>query len=317
MAKVITEFCQNHLGKWDVLKEMIWKAAEVGADYAKVQSMLAEELTFRERFEEGKIINNKVEVIKRPYKPEYDRLKPMDLTKELFQKFVDECKSAGIEPLTTIFTRQRIPFISSLSMKAVKVASYDCGSFPLIRELKDQFKYLYISTGSTFDEEIEKTANILKNTNFSFLHCVTIYPTPLSVLNLKRMDYLRKFTQNVGFSDHSLIKRDGINASIIALALGADVVEKHFTILKPEIIKDGPVSINPNQLKELVEFAKQTPDEIMEYVKKHITNWEISLGAKIRELSHEELLNRDYYRGRFANKVNGEIIYNWEEKKVF
>lgn len=317
MAKVIAEFCQNHKGDWKILKDMIWKAAEVGADYAKVQSMLAEELTFRERFEEGKIINNMVEMIKRPYKPEYVRLKPMDLTKELFQKFVDECKSAGIEPLTTIFTRQRIPFISSLSMKAVKVASYDCGSFPLIRELKDKFKYLYISTGSTFDEEIEKTANILKNSNFTFLHCVTIYPTPLSVLNLKRMDYLRKFTQNVGFSDHSLIKRDGINASIIALALGADVVEKHFTILKPEITKDGPVSINPNQLKELVEFAKQTPDEIMEYVKKHIANWEISLGEKIRELSHEELLNRDYYRGRFANKVNGEIIFNWEEKKVF
>ncbi len=316
MVKVIAEFCQNHLGNWDILKEMIWKAAEVEADYAKVQSMLAEELTFRERFEEGKIINDKVEVMKRPYKPEFDRLKPMDLTKELFQKFVDECKSAGIEPLTTIFTRQRIPFILSLGMKVVKVASYDCGSFPLIRELKHRFKYLLISTGSTFDEEIEKTANILKNSNFAFLHCVTIYPTPLNVLNLKRMDYLREFTQDVGFSDHSLIKRDGINASIIALALGADVIEKHFTILKPEITKDGPVSINPNQLKELVEFAKQTPDEIMEYVKKHIANWEISLGKKIRELSHEELSNRDYYRGRFANKVNGEIIFNWEEKKV-
>ena len=316
MVKVIAEFCQNHLGNWDILKEMIWKAAEVEADYAKVQSMLAEELTFRERFEEGKIINDKVEVMKRPYKPEFDRLKPMDLTKELFQKFVDECKSAGIEPLTTIFTKQRIPFISSLGMKIVKVASYDCGSYPLIRELKDRFKYLYISTGSTFDEEIEKTANILKNSNFTFLHCVTIYPTPLNVLNLKRMDYLREFTQNVGFSDHSLIKRDIINASIIALALGANVVEKHFTILKSEKTKDGPISVNSNQLKELVEFAKQTPDEIMEYVKKHIADWEISLGEKIRELSHEELLNRDYYRGRFANKVNGEIIYNWEEKKV-
>lgn len=317
MVKVIAEFCQNHLGKWDVLKEMIWKAAEVGADYAKVQSMLADELTFRDRFEEGKIINNKVKVIKRPFKPEYDRLKPMDLTKELFQKFVDECKSAGIEPLTTIFTRQRIPFLATLGMKSVKVSSYDCGSYPLIRELKEKFNYLYISTGATFDEEIEKTAQILKDHEFSFLHCVTIYPTPLDVLNLNRMNFLRKFTSKVGFSDHSLIARDGINASIIALALGADVIERHFTVLKTEESRDGPVSINPQQLKELVEFSNQKPEEIMDYVKQNIPNWEITQGKEKRELTHGELLNRDYYRGRFASKVNGEIIYNWEDKKVF
>ncbi len=317
MVKVIAEFCQNHLGKWDVLKEMIWKAAEVGADYAKVQSMLADELTFRDRFEEGKIINNKVKVIKRPFKPEYDRLKPMDLTKELFQKFVDECKSAGIEPLTTIFTRQRIPFLATLGMKSVKVASYDCGSYPLIRELKEKFNYLYISTGATFDEEIEKAAQILNDHEFSFLQCVTIYPTPLDVLNLNRMNFLRKFTSKVGFSDHSLIARDGINASIIALALGVDVIERHFTVLKTEESRDGPVSINPQQLKELVEFSNQKPEEIMDYVKQNIPNWEITQGKEKRELTHGELLNRDYYRGRFASKVNGEIIYNWEDKKVF
>lgn len=317
MAKIIAEFCQNHLGKWDVLKDMIWKAAEAGADYAKVQSMLAEELTFRNRFEEGKSSTNQVEVIRRPYKAEFDRLKPLDLTDDIFLKFVDECKSAGIEPQTTVFTRQRIPFISTLGMDTVKVASYDCGSFPLIKELKEQFNYLFISTGSSFDEEIEKTAKILENHSFTFLHCVTIYPTPLDVLNLKRMDFLRKMTASVGFSDHSLTKRDGINASLIALALGADVVERHFTVLKPELTRDGPVSINPAQLKELSEFSKQKPAEIMEYVEKNLLNWEKSLGGEKRELTHEELLNRDYYRGRFTSKVNGEIIYNWEKKKVF
>lgn len=317
MAKIIAELCQNHNGYWKILKEMIWKAAEVEADYAKVQSMLADEISFRERFEEGLIENGIIKVIKRPYQAEYDRLKPLDLTDDLFQKFFDECKSAGIEPQTTVFTRQRIPFISSLGMKTVKIASYDCGSIPLIRELKDNFEHLYISTGATFDEEIEKTAEMLKNHKFSFLHCVTIYPTPLNVLNLNRMNYLKKFTPSVGFSDHSLTERDGLNASIIALALGADVIERHFNVLKPEETRDGKVSINPNQLKELVEFAKQDPSEIMEYVKKNIPNWEISLGNEKRDLTHEELLNRDYYRGRFTSKVDGEIIYNWEEKKEF
>lgn len=316
MAKVIAEFCQNHKGNWNILKEMIWKAAEAEADFAKVQSMLAEELTFRGRFEEGIVKNGKQEAIRRPYQPEYERLKSMDLTDELFEKFVDECKSAGIEPQTTIFTRQRIPFISSLGMKTVKVASYDCGSHPLIKELKERFDHLYISTGATFNKEIEKTAEILKEHDFTFLHCVTIYPTPISVLNLNRMNYLRNFTPYVGFSDHSLTQRDGLNASIIALALGADVVERHFTILKPEEVKDGPVSINPEQLKELVAFSNQKPDDVMEYVKKSIPNWELSLGKEKRDLSHEELLNRDYYRGRFASKINDEIINNWEDKKV-
>lgn len=317
MAKVIAEFCQNHKGDWNILKKMIWKAAEVGADYVKVQSMLANELTFRERFEEGIQKDGKVIAIKRPYQPEYDRLKPMDLTDELYYKFIDECKSAGIEPQTTIFTRQRIPFISKLDMKSVKIASYDCGSLPLIREVKEHFEHLYISTGATFDEEIEKTAMELKDHEFTFLHCVTIYPTPLNVLNLKRMNDLRNLTPSVGFSDHSLITRDGLNASIIALALGADVVERHFTILKPEETKDGPISINPQQLKELVEFSRLDTEEIMEYIKRKIPNWEIALGQEKRELTHEELLNRDYYKGRFASKVNGNVIYNWEEKKVF
>ncbi|MFX1256323.1 MAG: N-acetylneuraminate synthase family protein [Promethearchaeota archaeon] len=317
MVKVIAEFCQNHNGKWDILKEMIWKAAEAGADYAKVQSMLADEIAFRERFEQGIIKDGKVEVIKRPYHLEYDRLKPMDLTDELFQKFVDECNSAGIEPQTTVFTRQRIPFLATLRMNSVKVASYDCGSYPLIRELKEKFNYLYVSTGATFDEEIEKTAQILKNHEFSFLHCVTIYPTPLEFLNLNRMNFLRRFTSNVGFSDHSLTARDGINASIIALAFGADVIERHFTVLKPEESRDGPVSINPQQLKELVNFSNQKPEEIKDYVKKNFPNWEIVLGKEKRELTHEELLNRDYYRGRFVSKINGKIIYNWEDKKVF
>ncbi len=317
MVKVIAEFCQNHNGKWEILKDMIWKAAEAGADYAKVQSMLAEEIPFRERFEQGMTKDGKVEVIKRPYQSEYDRLKPMDLTDDLFKKFVDECKSAGINPQTTVFTRQRIPFIASLGMKSVKVASYDCGSFPLIRELKDKFKFLYISTGATFDDEIEKTAQILKEHKFSYLHCVTIYPTPLDVLNLNRMNFLRKFTSSIGFSDHSLTERDGINASIIALGLGADVIERHFTVLKPGESRDGPVSINPQQLKKLVEFSNQKPEEVMDYVKKCIPNWEVALGKDRRELTHEELLNRDYYRGRFANKVDGKVIYNWEDKKVF
>lgn len=316
MARVIVEFCQNHLGDLGTLKKMVRAAAEAGADYAKIQSMLTDDLVYRERFEEGKVEGEKRVVIKRPYKPEYERLKPMDLSDEVHQLFIDECKAAGIKPLTTVFSRSRIPFLATLPWREIKVPSYDCASFPTIRELKDRFDHLFISTGATHDHEIEETARILKGHSFTFLHCVTVYPTPLNVMNLARMNYLRKFTPQVGFSDHSLIERDGLKAAIAALYLGADVVERHFTIIDRGLTKDGPVSINPVQLKELVGYARMKKSELDEYVRK-IPEFEQMTGVEHLGLSHEELLNRDYYRGRFANRVGGQIVFNWEDKKVF
>lgn len=316
MAIVIAEFCQNHRGNLDTLKEMVHAAAEAGADYAKIQSMLADDLTYRERFEEGKVEGGKQVVIKRPYKPEYERLKPMDLSDEAHLMFIDECKSAGIKPLTSVFSRSRIPFLASLPWREIKVPSYDCASFPMIRELRERFDRLFISTGATYDHEIEKTAQILNGHDFIFLHCITIYPTPLGLLNLARMNYLRKFTPKVGFSDHTLVERDGHKAVIAALYLGADVIERHFTVIDRKLTKDGPISVDPMQLKEIVEFSRMKKSELEEHVQK-IPEFKQMVGVEHPGLSHEELLNRDYYRGRFANRVSGKIVYNWEEKKVF
>lgn len=314
MTTIIAECCQNHNGDLNLLKEMIWAAKESGATYVKIQSMLASELTYREQFETGHIENSITKVMKRPYQAEYDRLKPMDLNDETHHWFVEECHKAGIKPLTTAFTRSRVLFLSTLSWPAIKVASYDCASFPMIRELKDNFERLFISTGATTDDEIKKTAEILQGHSFTFLHCVTIYPTPLDQLHLSRMEWLKLFTPSIGFSDHTLVERDGLKASFGALALGADVIERHFTLLKKDQSKDGPVSINPKQLKNLVVFSKLSQAEQQRYVALEIPEWPMMQGKSIRPLSHEELLNRDYYHGRFASNINGQIIYNWEDK---
>ena len=316
MVKIIAEFCQNHRGNLDTLKGMVRTAAEAGADYAKIQSMRADDLVYRDRFEEGKVEGGKQVAIKRPYKAEYQRLKPMDLSDEAHNVFIDECKSAGIKPLTTVFSRTRIPFLASLPWLEIKVPSYDCASFPMIRELAERFDHLFISTGATHDDEIEETAKILKKHSFTFLHCVTVYPTPLDRMNLARMSYLRKFTKSVGFSDHSLVERDGLKASIAALYLGANVIERHFTILDRTLTKDGPISIDPTQLKELVAYAKMSKNELEGLVQK-IPEFDKMKGVKRPALSPEELLNRDYYRGRFASRVKGSIVFNWEDKKVF
>lgn len=316
MIQIIAECCQNHKGDLSILKDMVWAAAAAGAHYAKIQSMLGDELTYRKRFEEGVIENGIQKVINRPYQPEYERLRPMDLNDEAHHWFVGECQKAGIKPLTTVFTRARIPFLARLPWRAIKVASYDCASYPMLRDLMAHFNHLYISTGATYDAEVIKAAQVLGNHSYTFLHCITIYPTPLNELNLMRMDFLRQFTKSVGFSDHSLVSRDGLKASIVAILLGADVIERHFTILKSDETKDGSVSINPEQLQELVEFSQWPRQELEKYVKLHVPEYPEMIGLKHRTLSQIELLNRDYYRGRFASKINGEIIYNWEDKSL-
>jgi sialic acid synthase SpsE len=178
------------------------------------------------------------------------------------------------------------------------------------------FSHLFISTGATSDDEIEGAATVLARHSFTFLHCVTIYPTPLKDMNLVRLRYLSRFTPSVGFSDHSLVAVNGLKASMVALLLGANVVERHFTILPPDATRDGPVSINPAQLKQLVDFARLPVDEIGSYVRKQIPEHEIMLGQERRELTHQELLNRDYYRGRFASHVGERDVSNWEDVEI-
>jgi N,N'-diacetyllegionaminate synthase len=317
MKIIIAEFCQNHNGDLELLKEMVWAAAEAGATYAKVQSMLADDLTFRERFEEGAWEGGQQVAIKRPYQPEYERLRPMDLSDEAHWAFIEECRRAGIQPLTTVFSRSRIPFIACLGLTAVKFARFDCGSLPMLRELCGRFDHLFISTGATLDTEIEAAAHLLEGQSYSFLHAVTIYPTPLNELYLRRMAYLRQFTPSVGLSDHTLVTRDGIKAAIVALSLGAEVIERHFTLLPVAATKDGPVSIRPAELKQLVEFSKMAPPEIEEYVRREIPERAEMLGMEHRPLSMVELLNRDYYRGRFASRTADGVVYNWEERPAF
>jgi sialic acid synthase SpsE len=136
-------------------------------------------------------------------------------------------------------------------------------------------------------------------------------------VHLARMEWLRQFTPSVGFSDHTLVARDGIKAAIVAMSRGAQVVERHFTILPTGDTKDGPVSIRPAELRQLVEFSRMSDSELKEYVQCEIPEYPETIGVAQRPLSPTEELNRDYYRGRFASRVNGEIVYNWEDRPAF
>lgn len=314
---LIAECCQNHNGDREILKRMIHAAAESGADYVKIQSLRSRDITYRQRFEEGVVDSNGVvRAIKRPYQAEVDRLSKLDLSPEVEAWFVDECVRAGVAPMTTAFTRAAVREIKDMGYEAIKIASYDCRSYPLLRDVMRWWSRLFVSTGGTYDEEIERAAQTLTGKDFTFLHCVTIYPTPMSEQNLRRINWLRQYTPNVGFSDHTLVKQDGLWASKIALALGATCIERHFTVLDVDQTRDGPVSITPSMLKDLRAFSSHSRYEQMEIIRHSCSDWEQALGCATRTLSHIELLNRDYYAGRVASKVNGHTIFNWEDVEL-
>ena len=295
----IAEFCQNHNGDFNILTDMVYSAKDNGATYAKVQHIYSDMLSFREKFEPGMTNSSTKKTLIRPYKNEYERLKKLELSIREQSDFINLCNKVSIKPLTTIFSTNSLSEILELGYKDIKIASYDCGSENLINSVIDNFDKIIISTGATYDDEIEKTSLQLKKSNFTFLHCVTLYPTPLQEYHLNRMNYLRKFTSSVGWSDHSLVEKDGIKGTLASIFYGADVVERHFTILPSEQTKDGPVSIKPEHLNEIVEFAKLDKEEQEKHLNDIFPEYSICLGLQQRKLTQNELANRDYYKGRF------------------
>jgi sialic acid synthase SpsE len=315
---LIAEFCQNHNGRYDVLARMVEAAARHGATHGKIQAVFAREVTYRPQFEEGLVVAGTVKAIKRPYRPEYERLNGLELSVEEMARFVRLCEDNGIVPMITCFTRAQVGILAELGFRSVKVASYDCASYPMLRELRARFSTVVVSTGASYNDEIRHAARILDGHEFALLHCVTIYPTPLDQMHLARMGFLRELTDRVGFSDHSLVARDGVVASMAAIHLGARVVERHFTILAPEATRDGPVSIGPLELRRLRSFAEMDPSDRQRELDSRHPNWRLAIGERDRRLSDAELLNRDYYRGRFASPrpesgPGTRMIFNWEE----
>jgi len=315
--KFIAELCQNHNGDFKNLVEMTKLCAKNGADIIKLQYIKSDTLSYRPKFEEGYKKNKKTLIIKRKFKDEYKRLKKLEITDLQLKKFVKLCKQIKVEPCITCFTRGDVKKIKNLGFKTIKIASYDCSSFQLLREIKDTFRNIIVSTGATFDDEIYNASKILKNKNYSFLHCVTIYPTPINELNLNRVNFLKKYTPNVGFSDHSLGYGTKRNlASLLAIYHGANLIERHIRILNKKDTRDGKVSIEPQDISIIKKFSLLNKNRQKNYLKNNFNyNFKKALGNKTRQLSHTELLNRDYYRGRFVTKKFFREIYNWEETK--
>ena len=312
---VIAELCQNHNGDQSLLDELVSAASDSGADYVKMQFVLSKSLSRRERFDLGLVEGGKTKVIKRPYKDEFERLSKLDLENEAYLMFLDLCRKYKVKPMITLFTFDSIEKILGMGYRNIKLSSFDCISIPLIEKLAtSNVDTLILSTGCSYRREIEQAAKILnKHPNPVLLHCVSIYPTPLEESHLSRIEYLSKLTSCIGISDHSNPDECFNIIPAASSLLGADVIEKHFTILPKNKTKDGPVSTNPEQFKELSYLFKTSHEEQTAYLKSKNIKLKDLLGDPLRELSDTELLNRDYYQGRYLNSKNdGSCFYNWE-----
>jgi N,N'-diacetyllegionaminate synthase len=321
MTKFIAELCQNHLGKRENLFKMVDEACLSGADYIKIQHIYTRNLVFRPRFEKGMKLKNEVVTIKRPFNEEYDRLSKLELSNDCIVDFVNYVKSKGKTPITTCFATDDIDLIRKQGFSVVKVASYDSTSYAMIDNLLKYFDKVLISLGANFESETRYLFDRYgDNPKVDFLHAVTIYPTPIHQSKLRNFTYYQNLVGRVGFSDHSDVYTEPLTASMIAIHLGATYIERHFTVLDNSLIKDGPVSINPKQLSELVEFSKMNKTNQKSLLDNLNPKWiELIKGEVDFDLTHQELLNRDYYKGRFASPRTLDtndykmMKYNWEE----
>tara|TARA_Y100001933_G_scaffold259166_1_gene308457 strand:- start:427 stop:1398 length:972 start_codon:yes stop_codon:yes gene_type:complete len=312
---MIAELCQNHNGDVGIIKEMVAAAAEAGADYAKIQTIHSSQLTHRKRFDEGLIEGGKIKTIKRPYDQELARLKTLDIDDKAVDIFLEACRDNKIKPMTTIFTRDIIKKTFDQGFKSIKLASFDCISYPLAKEII-HFRpdLLIVSTGCSYKNEIKEMAEIIKTVpNHALLHCVSIYPTPLNEANISRIDYLKTLVKKVGLSDHSEYSENKLKILKWCVCKNIDFVERHFTILGKDETKDGRVSLNPSELKEAIEICHWGNKKKEEFINSNKSDKELIEGDPNRELSEVELLNRDYYQGRFGSKDRtNETVYNWD-----
>ncbi len=246
---VIAEAGVNHNGSVETAKKLIDVAADAGADAVKFQTFKAELLVTKtaEKAEYQKTRTNE--------SSQYEMLKRLELSVDDHHELVAYSESNQIQFLSTGFDLESLRFLSNLGVPLFKIPSGDITNYPLIQTIAEFGKPVIVSTGMATIEEIANCLSVLKqhgidNGDITVLHCNTQYPTPMSDVNLTAMNTIKDHFGGikVGYSDHTL----GIEIPIAAVALGATVIEKHFTLDQTMPGPDHAASLNPKQLADMV-----------------------------------------------------------------
>lgn len=249
----IAEFGVNHLNNLGRAKEGIKAAAKAGADAIKFQTYTADELVVKGT---PKFWNWEGD---KHHETQYDAYKALgNFPRESYKELIDCCNENGIEFLSTPFSIEAADFLNSLGMKAFKIASSDMSTLPFLSHIAKFGKPILLSTGASTIIEIEEAVETIRdvgNDQIVLLHCTLCYPTENKNANLNLIKTLQdKFRDlPIGISDHTL----GVFPSVIAAAMGATVIEKHFTLDKtlPESA-DHWLSVDPGELGILVDHVR-------------------------------------------------------------
>ena len=246
---IIAEAGVNHNGDIAKAKALIDKGAEAGVDYVKFQTFKAEKLVTKQAqrasYQDKNTQNND---------SQYEMLKKLELSQALHQELMDYCNQKGVKFLSTGFDSESLMFLAQLGVTIAKVPSGEITNLPYLRLVASLFPEVILSTGMATIDEIKDAVKVLIDNGVSknkitILHCNTEYPTPMEDVNLKAMLHIqRELGVPVGYSDHTL----GIEVPIAAVALGATVIEKHFTLDKTLPGPDHKASLEPEELKAMV-----------------------------------------------------------------
>lgn len=270
---IIAEAGVNHNGNIDMALQLIEKAAEAGVDYVKFQTFKSEKLVSQHA--------TKAEYQKATTSGEDSQLKmlqQLELSYEDHYRLIKHCNHCGIKFLSTAFDLDSIEFLHSLNLDLWKIPSGEITNLPYLRRIAQKGSRVIMSTGMCTPEDIKAALNVLTSNgtplkNITLLHCNTEYPTPWNDVNLRAMhDIANRFNVAVGYSDHT----QGIEVPIAAVALGATVIEKHFTLDNNLPGPDHRASLEPQQLKAMVDAIR------------HI---ELSIGNGVKQISASEQKN--------------------------
>ena len=288
---IIAEAGVNHNGRLDLALKLCDAAKEAGVDAVKFQTWKTEKIVTKS-------------AAKAAYQEEntgcdqsqYEMLKELELSYSDFEKINDYCKKIGVQFLSTPDEEESLEFLCSMNLPFVKIGSGEVTNIPYLREIGSKHQKVVISTGMSTLADVEKAYNTLIESGapeVALLHCTTNYPCPYDEVNLQAMQTMKAaFKCQVGYSDHTM----GIEVPIAAVAMGAEIIEKHFTLDRTMDGPDHQASLEPQELKQMV---------------KSIRNIEQSMGDGIKRPNASEQKNAEVVLKRIIAKEpikRGEIL---------
>jgi N,N'-diacetyllegionaminate synthase len=262
---IIAEAGVNHNGDMALARQLIGVAAEAGADMVKFQTFNADRLVTSS----AKKADYQMRTTDSA-ESQHEMLRRLELSREMHEELIAHCNKCGIQFFSTGFDLQSIDLLADLGLNCFKIPSGEITNLPYLRHVGHYGKPVILSTGMATMDEIGAALNILLRAGtpkerITVLHCTTEYPTPMNEVNLRAMLTIRDaFGVAVGYSDHT----NGIEVAVAAVALGAAVIEKHFTLDRNLPGPDHKASLEPDELKAMVAAIRNVEQALGDGIKR-------------------------------------------------